>query len=62
MKELENIRGGNMTVKIQVIIAIIVIIALSIIVNMIRKKKIRIKICFGMVDCGCGNIGFGLFS
>ena len=29
-----------MTVKIQVIIAIIVIIALSIIVNMIRKKRL----------------------
>ena len=40
-----------MTVKIQVIIAIIVIIALSIIVNMIRKKRLEIKICFGMVDC-----------
>ena len=50
-----------MTVKIQVIIAIIVIIALSIIVNMIRKKRLELRYALAWLIVG-GNIGFGLFS
>lgn len=41
-----------MTVKIQVIIAIIVIIALSIIVNMIRKKRLELRYALAWLIVG----------
>ena len=43
-----------MTVKIQVIIAIIVIIALSIIVNMIRKKRLELRYALAWLIVGGG--------
>ena len=45
-----------MTVKIQVIIAIIVIIALSIIVNMIRKKRLELIYALAWLIVGVGTL------
>ena len=45
-----------MTVKIQVIIAIIVIIALSIIVNMIRKKRLELRYALAWLIVGVGTL------
>ena len=51
-----------LSVKIQVIVACLVLIALCVIVNMIRKKKTGIKICSCMASGRSRDIGIGLFS
>ena len=50
-----------MTVKIQVIIAIIVIIALSIIVNMIRKKRLELRYALAWLIVGVGTLVLDCF-
>ena len=50
-----------MTVKIQVIIAIIVIIALSVIVNMIRKKRLELRYALAWLIVGVGTLVLDCF-
>lgn len=50
-----------MNVKTQILIAIIVIIALVIIVNMIRKKRLELKYALAWLGAGDWNINFRLF-
>ena len=51
-----------MNIRIQIIVGIIVILALVVIVNMIRTKKIGTKVCIVLVVCGHCSISVRLFS
>lgn len=50
-----------MNVRIQIIIAIIIIVALGVIVNMIRKKALELRYALAWLLVGIGVLLFDLF-
>lgn len=53
--------NGQMNVRIQIIVAVGVIIALSIIINMIRKKSLELKYALAWLIVGTGILILDLF-
>ena len=61
MKELESIRRRKMNIRLQIIIAIILIIALCVIVNMIRKKRLELRYALAWLIVGVGTLVLDCF-
>lgn len=50
-----------MDIKIQIIIALIIIVALFIIINMIRKKSLELRYALAWLFVGCGILILDIF-
>lgn len=61
MKESESIRGEEMNMRIQIIVAVIVILALCVIVNMIRKKRLELRYALAWLMVGIGTLVLDCF-
>ena len=51
-----------MNIKIQIVVAVIIIFALSWIINMVKQRKLELRYANGMARSWNRNIGIGLFS
>ena len=62
MNELENsLEGEKMNIRIQLIIGIIVIIALGVIINMIREKRLELRYALAWLIVGVGILVLDCF-
>lgn len=50
-----------MNIRIQVIVAVFIILALSIIVNMIRKKSLELRYALAWIGVGVGALALDIF-
>lgn len=61
LKESGSIRGEEMNIRIQIIVAAIVILALCVIVNMIRKKRLELRYALAWLMVGVGTLVLDCF-
>ena len=50
-----------MNIRIQVIVAIVIVLALCVIINMIRKKALELRYALAWLLVGCGTLILDLF-